>query len=108
MVRDRIRIETLLAASSTLDGHGGEMQPTVMLDHHGGLVARNLSAGPGIRNDGVRSSVMIRHLRERGHRQWGCRARSTVSPAPNEMFQRTPTTVLLESRRLAGAAEHWC
>ena len=52
MVRDRIRIEPLLAASFTLDGLGGEMQPAVTLDHHGGLVARNLSAGPGLRNDG--------------------------------------------------------
>ena len=112
MVRDRIRIETLLSASSTLDGFGGETELQCTLDHRGALVAGNLPAGPGIRNEGVRRSVMVTHLQERGERQCGYRGRSTVSPAPNKAIQRTPTTAAItrsgSPRSSVGAADCWC
>ena len=52
MVRDRVRIEALLAASSTLDGLGGEMQrprlrSTTSADSQEERVCRQ-----GIRNEG--------------------------------------------------------
>ena len=53
MVHDRIRIEALLSASSTLDGLGGEMQrPRFTRDHRGRLAVRILSAAQEMRNKG--------------------------------------------------------